>query len=185
VIVPAALMLWDVMQVVWSGIVAAVSFAWDFLKGAFEGIKSACGSVVDFFSTAQDMIGLVFSTIADVITAPFKLAFNTIGSLWNSTIGGFGVDIPDIVGVPGRGTRISFPMMPELNKGGVVPGIAGQPVLAMLHAGERVLRPSEVGGDNDTSGQQRAGDVNVYVTQSDASPYEIGREILWAMKVAG
>jgi len=48
-----------------------------------------------------------------------------------------------------------------------------------------VLRPSEVGGDNDTSGQQRAGDVNVYVTQSDASPYEIGREILWAMKVAG
>jgi len=151
VIVPAALMLWDVMQVVWSGIVAAVSFAWGFLQGAFEGIKSAFGSVVGFFSTAKDMIGLVFSTIADVITAPFRAAFNAIGSLWNSTIGGFTVDVPDWV--PGIGGKsFSLPKMPELNKGGVVPGIAGQPVLAMLHAGERVLRPSEVGGRNDTSG---------------------------------
>jgi phage-related protein len=151
VIVPAALMLWDVMQVVWSGIVAAVSFAWGFLQGAFEGIKSAFGSVVGFFSTAKDMIGLVFSTIADVITAPFRLAFNAIGSLWNSTIGGFTVDVPDWV--PGIGGKsFSLPKMPELNKGGIVPGIAGQPVLAMLHAGERVLRPSEVGGRNDTSG---------------------------------
>ena len=151
VIVPAALKLWEVMQVVWSGIVAAVSFAWGYLKGAFEGIKSAFQTVVDFFGTAKDLIGNVFSTIADVITAPFRLAFNTIGSLWNSTIGGFTVDVPDWV--PGIGGKsFSLPKMPELNKGGVVPGIAGQPVLAMLHAGERVLRPSEVGGRNDTSG---------------------------------
>jgi hypothetical protein len=33
--------------------------------------------------------------------------------------------------------------------------------------------------------QQRSGDVNVYVNRSDADPYEIGRELLWRMKVAG
>jgi hypothetical protein len=33
--------------------------------------------------------------------------------------------------------------------------------------------------------QQRSGDVNVYVNRSDADPYEIGRELLWTMKVAG
>ena len=28
-------------------------------------------------------------------------------------------------------------------------------------------------------------DVNVYVNKTNADPYEIGRELLWTMKVAG
>jgi hypothetical protein len=59
-------------------------------------------------------------------------------------------------------------------------------MLAMVHGGERILRPSEVAGSagSDVDGK-RGGDVFVTVNQSDASPYDIGREILWQMKVAG
>jgi hypothetical protein len=34
-------------------------------------------------------------------------------------------------------------------------------------------------------GAMSGGPVNVYVTKTDASPYEIGKEVLWAAKVAG
>lgn len=36
-----------------------------------------------------------------------------------------------------------------------------------------------------SSGSMSGGPVNVYVNNSGASPYEIGREVLWATKVAG
>jgi hypothetical protein len=37
-----------------------------------------------------------------------------------------------------------------------------------------------------TTGPQTTNNVvNVTVNKTDASPYEIGRELLWAMKVAG
>jgi len=67
-----------------------------------------------------------------------------------------------------------------------VPGIQGAPMLAMVHGGEQILRPSEVAGSAGSEmSDKRVGDVFVTVNQSDASPYEIGREILWQMKVAG
>jgi phage-related protein len=148
VIVPAALKLWEVMKVVWSGIVAAVSFAWGALRGAFEGIKSGISSVADFFGSAVGRITGVFSGIADTIRGAFSGAFQAVKDLWNSTLGGKGFRVPDIPGVPGRGTEFRFP---TFNKGGIVPGIQGEPMLAMVHGGERILRPSEVGGRNDTS----------------------------------
>jgi hypothetical protein len=77
-------------------------------------------------------------------------------------------------------------------------------VPAILEAGEYVLSrqmvarmtdfTSPFGAEAQLSGQsggsagpvqQRSGDVNVYVNRSDADPYEIGRELLWRMKVAG
>jgi hypothetical protein len=36
-----------------------------------------------------------------------------------------------------------------------------------------------------SSGSMSGGPVNVYVTNAQASPYEIGKEVLWATKVAG
>jgi hypothetical protein len=39
--------------------------------------------------------------------------------------------------------------------------------------------------DQPTATPQRSGDIYVTVNKSDADPYEIGRELLWTMKVAG
>ena len=36
-----------------------------------------------------------------------------------------------------------------------------------------------------SGGSMSGGPVNVYVTNAQASPYEIGKEVLWATKVAG
>ena len=56
-----------------------------------------------------------------------------------------------------------------------MPGGAG---LAILHDGEMILNRQQqaavFGG---------AGDVNVYVSQTNANPYDIGRELAWAMRV--
>jgi hypothetical protein len=100
---------------------------------------------------------------------------------WNSTLGG--LKVPDLVPVIGG---LSLPKLEEFNKGGIVPGIQGAPMLAVVHGGEQILRPSEVAGSAGSEmSDKRVGDVFVTVNQSDASPYEIGREILWQMKVAG
>jgi hypothetical protein len=48
-----------------------------------------------------------------------------------------------------------------------------------------ILRRSQIEDKATMAASQSSGDVNVYVTQSDADPYQIGQEILWRMKVAG
>jgi hypothetical protein len=62
-----------------------------------------------------------------------------------------------------------------------------QNVPAMLQAGELVvsraqLKAIERGTVPEVGGSQ--GVVNVYVSETNASPYDIGKEILWSLKVA-
>jgi hypothetical protein len=85
------------------------------------------------------------------------------------------------------GAGQGMPQIPEFAKGGMVPGIPGEAQLAIVHGGEMILRRSQIDNyaPNMDTQQAAAGDVNVYVTQSDADPYQIGQEILWRMKVAG
>lgn len=185
VVIPAFTWLWQTAQTVWGGVSGVVSSAWGFMSGVFESIKSGIGSVATWFSDRVNDIKNVFSTIGDAISAPFAAAFQAIKDLWNSTLGGKGFTVPDIPGVPGRGQRFEFP---TFDKGGMVPGIPGDPQLAIVHAGEMILRQTEIDeyrSKRRGSQGQGGGDVNVYVNKTNADPYEIGRELLWTMKVAG
>jgi hypothetical protein len=53
--------------------------------------------------------------------------------------------------------------------------------LAVLHDNEMILNPQQQKALFSGGG---LGDVNVYVNQTDASPYEIGKELVWAMRVS-
>jgi len=183
VVIPAFLFLWNVAQTVWAGVSGAIGSAWGFMAGVFESIKGGISGVATWFSDRVNDIKGVFSGIADAISAPFQVAFDAVKAIWNNTLGGKGVTIPDIPGLPGRGQRFEFP---TFDKGGMVPGIPGEPQLAIVHAGEMILRRSEIDGyrNRQDSAGGRSGDVYVTVNKTDASPYDIGRELLWQMKVA-
>lgn len=76
----------------------------------------------DFFEglgLGVDSIREVFSAVFEFITAPFKMAFNTVATLWNETIGQLSWEVPDWVPVLG-GQTISAPQLPMLAEGAVV-----------------------------------------------------------------
>jgi hypothetical protein len=120
----------------------------------FEGFRK----VVDFvFKEVRYNIGLVVEAFKDMVTA-VKAVFNGIGSAWNNTFGQISFDIPNIPGLPGRGTKIQFPKIPALADGGIVTG----PQLALIgEAGPEAVIPL------DRMGSMGGGDVNIYVQGAD------------------
>lgn len=109
---------------------------------AWNWILDRGRAVINWFRDVPGMIGRFFSGIGDLISAPFRAAFDWVRSAWNSTVGGFGFDIPSWVpGVGGSSFRI-----PTMHTGGVVPGTPGSETLALLQAGETVLPTQRAGG---------------------------------------
>jgi hypothetical protein len=120
----------------------------------FESVRT----VVDFLFQALK-IGIDnavnnFRTMLNIV----KAVFNGIGSAWNNTFGQIAFNIPNIPGLPGRGTRIEFPKIPALADGGIVTG----PTLALIgEAGPEAVVPL------DRMGGMGGGDVNIYVQGAD------------------
>ena len=125
----------------------------------FESVRT----VVDFLFQALK-IGIDnavnnFRTMLNIV----KAVFNGIGSAWNNTFGQIAFNIPNIPGLPGRGTRIEFPKIPALADGGIVTG----PTLALIgEAGPEAVVPLDrmggMGGNNVTINVQGA-DPNAVV----------------------
>jgi hypothetical protein len=186
-LIPALAFLAEVAVMTWTNIAQSAAGMWThYVQPALSALRTGFDAVANFLSARVGDIVNVFSGVASAITGPFRTAFNFIADAWNSTIGGFGVDVPNIPGLPFGGQRIAFPTMPTFNKGGIVPGIPGEPMMAIVHGGEEILRRSEIRESRQRDqGPARTGDVYVTVNKTEASPYEIGRELLWAMKVAG
>lgn len=76
--------------------------------------------ILDFFRSIPGKVRGFFSNIANIISAPFRAAVTAVRNAWNSTIGGKGFTIPDIPGLPGRGTRVEIP---KLRHGGIKGGL--------------------------------------------------------------
>lgn len=173
--------LWQVVQVVWDAISNAINAAWNVIKGAFFNIINGIATVWGFFQTAKDIIGNVFTNIADAISGPFRTAFNFISDAWNNTVGKLSWSVPGWVPVIG-GNTISAPKLPRFETGGIFnTSMGGGSGLAVLHDNEMILNPQQQKALFSGGG---LGDVNVYVNQTDASPYEIGKELVWAMRVS-
>jgi phage-related protein len=127
---------------VFNAIRSIVSGVVSSIIGTVSGIA---GNIAGAFWNAVSGISAAFSNVYNIITAPFRAAFQAIRRLWNSTIGGFSFSVPSwIPGVGGRSFRI-----PRLATGGdittpgtVMVGEAG-PELLSLPRGARVTPLSD------------------------------------------
>jgi phage-related protein len=143
ILIPYLQILWNVVQAVWNAITGAINTAWNIIKGAFFNIINGIATVWGFFQTAKDIIGSVFTNIADAISGPFKTAFNFISDAWNNTVGKLSWSVPGWVPVIG-GNTISAPKLPRFEAGGIFnAGMGGGSGLAVLHDNEMILNPQQ------------------------------------------
>lgn len=119
----------------------------NFWKGLWEGIKSIAGGVVDWFKGIPELFRSAFSGLFDILVWPYKTAFNFIADAWNNTVGKLSWTVPSWVPFVG-GNTISAPKLPKFHNGGVVPGLPGSEMIAVLQAGERI---TPAGGGGGTS----------------------------------
>ena len=113
----------------------------------FDGFRKVVDTVFNAMKVGVESTVSAVSSLIDV----FKTVFNTIGKLWNNSFGKISFTIPDIIGVPGRGTSFSIPKIPALADGGIVTG----PTLALIgEAGPEAVIPLDraggMGGNNVT-----------------------------------
>jgi hypothetical protein len=163
-------------QTIWQAVWGAVVGYFNWVVGNY---KAAAGFIVDSTKWIADkigalpgLIGRAFSGLYNLLTWPFRTAFNFIATAWNNTVGRLSWTIPGWVPVIG-GRSISAPRLPTFETGGTIPGRPGEPVLALVHAGETVGSRSAAG----TGGGRRE-----IVLRSDGSA--IGRALLELIKRA-
>jgi hypothetical protein len=134
------------------GLVTAAYFKFDGFRKVvdtvFNAMKVGVGLAIDNFQMLLNVV---------------KGIFNGIGSAWNNTFGKISFNIPNIPGLPGRGTKVEFPKIPALADGGIVTG----PTLALIgEAGPEAVIPLDraggMGGNNVTINVQGA-DPNAVV----------------------
>lgn len=146
--------MWEGIKSIVSGAVTVVKAT---VKLAFETLKTVIGGILEAIKTvvsnAWDAIvsgvsGLggriksAASGIFDGVKDAFRSAINWIIDKWNAL--SFTVPAVDLgpLGEFGGGT-FGTPDIPRLHTGGLVPGLPGQEVPAILLAGERVLSPEQ------------------------------------------
>lgn len=176
--------LWEIVREVWDNVSSKISTAWGVISTVFESIKTGIATVWGFFQTAKDIIGNVFSGISSAITSPFEAAFNGIKNMWNNTLGGFSVTVPDWVKYTGVGALIAGKTfsIPEFATGGVFnTGVGGGSGLAVLHDNEMILNPQQqkalFGGGSLGGG----GAINVTINTVAGDPDAIERVVIDAI----
>lgn len=181
ILIPYYQFLWEVVKFVFEAIVGAIQTAWGFIKTVFEGIKTGIETVWGFFQTAKDIIGGVFSNIADAISGPFKTAFNFISDAWNNTIGKLSWTVPGWIPVLG-GKTIEAPKLPRFADGGMFNTMMGGGAgLAVLHDNEMILNPQQ---QKALFGGKGLGDgpaINVTINTVAGDPDAIERVVIDAI----
>lgn len=138
----ASPLTWIVLGIlVLVGVVVLLVKHWDWVKkaggAAWNWIKNAASNTWDFIKKIPGWLGTAFKGIANVLTWPFRTAFNFIADAWNNTIGSLSFSIPGIPGIFG-GYSIDVPNIPKFHRGGVMPGPPGSEGLALLQGGETI-----------------------------------------------
>lgn len=195
----------------WGTIKAAFSAALDFIKGVVAGaidfikghwqlllailvgpfgvavyvIKGHFQAIVDFVKKIPGWIVAAFKGVANLITAPYRAAFNAIAHLWNSTIGKLHFKIPGWVpGVGGKGFDV--PNIPEV-KALALGGIVTRPTLALVgEAGPEAVVP--LNGRHGFGGVAWHGDINVDARGIEPAPAVgeyVSRFVGWKLSLVG
>jgi phage-related protein len=119
-------------------------------SGAWENVKDTVRKGIDFVIDLMGKIGgLVTGALvglADLITKPFRIAFNSIADLWNNTIGALSFTFPEWI--PGLGgNRIDVPDIPRFSTFGALtivmpPGSDGYDVARQFTSFSRNVAPA-------------------------------------------
>jgi hypothetical protein len=137
------LLMWETWSVILRSIGAFFQWVGNVASSAASWISRSWDKATDRMGKIPHQLRKAFSTVASILTAPFRSAFNAIARAWNNTVGRLSWTVPGWV--PGvGGNSISAPRLPTFHKGGIMPGAPGQEGLALLQAGERVT-PAGVG----------------------------------------
>jgi len=151
----------------WDEIAATAKLVWGGLVGFFEGIPIK--------------IGKAFSTLKDIILAPFRFAISAIETAINwliKQINKISIDIPDWV--PGGGKRLGFDIpevrLPTFDKGGMIPE-------STLLYGLKSMRPYATAKQGETIAPAAQGITNQFnisqlVVREEADIGRIARELL-------
>jgi hypothetical protein len=126
-----------IWETVWGAVVGYIGWVKDNYVAAFNLMISAGQWLINKVTAIPGLIRAAFSGLFNIITAPWRAAFNFIATAWNNTVGRLSWSVPGWVPLIG-GRSIAAPRLPHFQSGGTVPGRAGDAVLAVLHAGERV-----------------------------------------------
>ncbi|ROO51082.1 phage-related minor tail protein [Micromonospora sp. Llam0] len=130
----------------------------DLWNWAWNGIKGAALKTWDWLKSLPGKMKEAYSNLANIITAPFRNAFNAIARLWNGGPGRMSFTVPDwIPKFGGRG--FSMPTMPMLAKGGNIleagMAIVGEAGPEMLHLPRGAqVEPLRGGGRNQHAEQR-------------------------------
>jgi phage-related protein len=137
------------LDVVTGLIKTAVSILKGDWGGAWDNVKDTVSKGFDFikdlFGKIGGMIGTALGGLADLITKPFKSAFNAIADLWNNTIGKLSFTFPEWI--PGLGgNRIDVPDIPRFSTFGALtivmpPGSDGYDVARQVSSFSRNVAP--------------------------------------------
>lgn len=144
-----------------------------------QNISNAVNAIVGFFSSMPSRISGAVKGMWDGIWNAFRSVINSIIRGWNS----IQFTVPSVE-LPGLGKvggfTIGTPNIPYLHSGGIVPGVPGSDVLAMLQAGERVVSRRDVGNG--------AGGITINIEHFVGSDSDIDRladRLLTRLRVAG
>jgi len=143
--------------------------------------KLVWGGLVGFFESIPIKIGKAFSTLKDIILAPFRFAISAIETAINwliKQINKISIDIPDWV--PGGGKRLGFDIpevrLPTFDKGGTIPE-------STLLYGLKSMRPYATAKQGETISPATQGITNHFnisqlVVREEADIGRIARELL-------
>jgi phage-related minor tail protein len=177
VLIPGFGYLKDIIVTAFNIAVDVISSAWENISRIFDFIKGGISLLINVFGSIKDGISNAFSTIYDIITWPFKTAFNFIADAWNNTVGKLEFTMPDWVPLIG-GKGFKMPTIPKFHQGGIVPGPAGSETLALLEGGEMILTRGQVQAMANTP---TGSNVSVVINTVAGNPIEIERIVIDAI----
>lgn len=121
----------------WKGIMAYLNFVKNAYVTAFNLMIGIGKRLGDALWAIPGLIKKAWSGLFNILTWPFRTAFNFISDAWNNTVGQLSWSVPGWVPLIG-GNSISAPRLPKFHTGGVASGAFGGEFMAVLRAGERV-----------------------------------------------
>lgn len=131
----------NIVRTIWTGITTTIGNALTTIR---TRIIDGFNTVVNFLRGIPGRIGSALGGMWNGIWTGFRSVINSVIRAWNS----LKFTVPSI-DLPGIGTvggfTIGTPNIGYLHTGGIVPGVPGQNVHAILQAGERVLPRTESG----------------------------------------
>ena len=118
-------------------IISVLGFVIRTVSNAITIFGNLAGVIINAFGNIPNFLSSVFSGLASIIVAPFRIAFNLIADLWNGTVGKLSFKAPSwIPGFGGKGWEV--PDIPHMAEGGIVT----KPTIALIgEAGPEAVIP--------------------------------------------